>query len=130
MDRLPPLSSEKPALRTTRRMLALLLLFALAFLYLSARLFILQVFHYDDYQKRVMNEITVSSKLRAQRGDILDSAGRVLATGKTVYRIYISPKNIALREKENGGSYKERIAKISTMEDIHRIAAGIRRDLV
>lgn len=92
-------------------MLALLLLFALAFLYLSARLFILQVFHYDDYQKRVMNEITVSSKLRAQRGDILDSAGRVLATGKTVYRIYISPKNIALREKENGGSYKERIAR-------------------
>ena len=35
-----------------------------------------------------------------------------------------------LRGVAHGGYYKEQIAKISTMEDIHRIAAGIRRDLV
>lgn len=111
MDHLLPLPSEKPALRTTRRALALLLLLALAFLYLSTRLFFLQIFRYDDYQDRVMNEITVSSKLRARRGDILDTSGNILATSRTVYRIYISPKNIALREKESGEDYKGRIAK-------------------
>ena len=111
MDHLTPLPSEKPALRTTRRVLSLLLLFALAFLYLSTRLFVLQTFRYEDYQDRVMNEITVSSKLRARRGDILDASGNVLATGRTVYRVYISPKNIALREKENGKKYKELIAE-------------------
>lgn len=110
MDQLSPLPSEKPALRTTRRTLALLLLFSLAFLYLSTRLFFLQIFRYEEYQDLVMNEITVSSKLRARRGDILDSSGRILATGRTVYRIYISPKNIALREKETGNGYKEKIA--------------------
>ena len=35
-----------------------------------------------------------------------------------------------LRGVAHSGYYKEQIAKISTMEDIHRIAAGIRRDLV
>lgn len=35
-----------------------------------------------------------------------------------------------LRGVAHSGYYKEKIAKISTMEDIHRIAAGIRRDLV
>ena len=111
MEHLPPPQSEKATLRTTKRVMALLLLFALAFLYLSTRLFSLQVFHYDEYQGRVMNEITVTSKLRARRGDILDASGNILATGRTVYRIYISPKNIALREKEVPGTYKERIAR-------------------
>ena len=92
MEHLPPPQSEKATLRTTKRVMALLLLFALAFLYLSTRLFSLQVFHYDEYQGRVMNEITVTSKLRARRGDILDASGNILATGRTVYRIYISPK--------------------------------------
>ena len=110
MEHLSPLPSEKAKLQTTRRMIALLLLFALAFLYLSTRLFSLQVFRYDEYQERVMNEITVASRLRARRGDILDSSGNILATGRTVYRVYISPKNIALREKEAPGRYKERIA--------------------
>ena len=110
MERLTSLPSERPAWQTTRRSLALLLLFAFAFLYLSTRLFSLQIFRYDEYQSRVMDEITVSSALRARRGDILDSSGKVLATGRTVYRIYISPKNIALREKESGNTYKEKIA--------------------
>ena len=61
--------------------------------------------------EKVMEEITVSSALAARRGDILDAAGRVLATDQTVYRIYISPKNIAAREKEDGIAYGERIAR-------------------
>ena len=111
MQNLAPIPSAKAEFHTSRRALALLLLFAFAFLYLSTRLFFLQVFRYDEYQSRVLDEITVSSSLRARRGDILDSSGKILATGRTVYRIYISPKIISLREKESGINYKERIAR-------------------
>ena len=110
MERLSSLPGGKPALRASQRTLVLLLLFAIVFFYLTTRLFFLQVFRYDEYQDSVMNEITVTSPLRARRGDILDSSGNVLATGRTVYRIYISPKNIARREKEDKKSYKEAIA--------------------
>ncbi len=96
--------------RTARRTLCLFLLFSVAFSYLGIRLFLLQVFGYADAQGRVMDEITVSSGLRAKRGDILDANGTVLATTKTVYRISISPKNIAAREKTDGKGYAARIA--------------------
>ncbi len=100
----------RQAERTLKRTVALLLLFSVAFLYLGIRLFVLQVFGYADAQKRVMDEITVSSGLRARRGDILDANGTVLATTKTVYRISISPKNIAAKEKREGGGIAARIA--------------------
>ena len=100
----------KPAMRTGRRTMALILFFATALSYLGLRIFCLQVFGYESAQGKVLDEITVSSTLRAKRGDILDANGNVLATSRTVYRIYISPKNIARREKEDGRAYAEEIA--------------------
>ncbi len=108
-DRIIPYGRHKE--KTAKRTLALLLLFSVAFCYLGIRLFLLQVFGYADAQRRVMDEITVSSGLRAKRGDILDANGTVLATTKTVYRISISPKNIAAREKKEGGGLAAGIAK-------------------
>ncbi len=102
--------NRKSALMAARRATALLLGFALFFLFLTARIFCLQVFGYDDYQARVMDEITVASSLRAERGNIYDTNGNVLATTKTVYRIYISPKNIARSAKKTGTALAERIA--------------------
>ena len=102
--------SRKGALMAARRGAALLLCFALLFLFLAARIFCLQVFGYEDYQARVMDEITVASALRAERGSIYDRNGNVLATTKTVYRIYISPKNIQRSAKRSGLPLAERIA--------------------
>ncbi len=95
---------------SAKRSFCLLLLLSLAFSYLGIRLFCLQVFGYADSQNRVMEEITVSSGLRAKRGDILDANGNVLATSRTVFRISISPKNIANQEKKQKKDYGERIA--------------------
>ncbi len=92
-------SLRKGALKTAKRSFALFLLFSIAFCYLNVRLFCLQVFGYADAQKKVMDEITVSSGLRARRGSILDANGIPLATTRTTYRIYASPKNIATAEK-------------------------------
>lgn len=101
----------KRALHTAKRTGALLLAFSLILAFLSARLFLLQIPGYRAAQEKVMDEITVSSSLAARRGDILDCTGRVLATDRTVYRVYISPKNIATREKEDNAAYADRIAR-------------------
>ncbi len=105
---LPPPS--KGASHTGRRALSLLIVFSLAFAYLSIRIFCLQVFGYSGYQQKVMDQITVSSALRAERGKIYDANGQILAESKTVYRIYISPKNIAIRQKKVGYSLFDTVA--------------------
>ncbi len=93
-----------------RRSLALLIVFSLAFTYLSIRIFCLQVFGYGSYQEKVMDQITVSSALRAERGRIYDTNGGILAESQTVYRVYISPKNIAIRQKKVGYSLADTVA--------------------
>lgn len=115
----------RAALKTAKRTAALTLLFAVAFTYLGIRLFCLQVFGYGEYQRKVLDEITVASRLRAKRGDILDASGNVLATSRTLYRIYISPKNIARRQKEDGVDYTGKICKglsliLGVSEDVLR----------
>ena len=57
-----------------------------------------------------MDQITVSSSLRAERGKIYDANGQILAESKTVYRVYISPKNIAIRQKKVGYSLLDTVA--------------------
>ncbi len=106
---LPP-SDRRSALITARRATAALLAFLTVFLFLGVRIFVLQVFGYAEYQERVMEEITVSSSMRAERGTVYDTNGAVLATSKTVYRIYISPKNIASVAKRTGEAVGARIA--------------------
>ena len=103
-------SLQKGALITSKRTFALLLLFSVAFCYLNVRLFCLQVFGYTEAQQKVMDEITVSSGLRAKRGSILDANGIPLATTQTTYRIYASPKNIATAEKKTRPGLTEQIA--------------------
>ena len=98
-----PGGDRRGALGTARRTTATLIAFAVLFLFLATRIFCLQVFGYDEYQAKVMDEITVSSSLRATRGNIYDANGNLLATSKTVYRIYISPKNIATAAKKRPG---------------------------
>lgn len=105
------LNEAKGSARNTgRRTLALLIVFSLAFTYLAIRIFCLQVFGYGAYQKKVMDQITVSSSLRAERGKIYDASGNILAESQTVYRIYISPKNIAIRQRKVGYSLSDTIA--------------------
>lgn len=69
---------------------------------LLAVLLRMQVFAYDEYQQKVMEQITVGSSMKAERGNIYDRNGNLLATNITTYRIYISPVDIRAYEKKNG----------------------------
>lgn len=84
--------------RTSRRAIVLAVVLLFAFLFLTARILLLQVFSFDKYQKKVLDQLTTESRVLAARGDILDATGRVLATNRTVYNVSIFPNIIARAE--------------------------------
>lgn len=94
-----------------RRSLCVLLIFAIAAASLSAVLFRMQVTEYEEYQRRVLDQITVGSALKANRGRILDRNGNVLAENMTVWRIYISPVDIQSVKRRTGRAVDEEIAR-------------------
>lgn len=85
--------------RTSRRAMVLAAFLALVFLFLTARILVLQVFRFDKYQQKVLDQLTTESKVLAARGEILDATGRVLATNRTVYNVSIFPNVIARAER-------------------------------
>ncbi|MBQ8175173.1 MAG: PASTA domain-containing protein [Clostridia bacterium] len=93
------------------RCLILLCVFALLFSALAATLFRMQIFCYEEYQQKVLEQITVGSSLKADRGNIYDRNGNLLASSKTTWRIYISPVDIRAAIKKRGEGVAEIIAK-------------------
>ena len=87
-------------LATARRAAAVALFLLAAFCFLTARLFVIQVFGFDRYQKKVIEQITTASPVPAARGAILDANGVVLATDRTVYRISVFPSAVAGQDAE------------------------------
>ena len=94
-----------------RRLAVLIAIFALLALYLILFIFRLQVFDYGVYQEKVFQQITVGSALPAERGTIYDRNGVVLAENKTVWRIYLSPVDIAKKTKRKKQDYAAVIAE-------------------
>ena len=101
--------SQKSALRAKRLKIFLCAL-AILLLFLLFTLFKLQIVGYEDYQKKVIEQITVGSSLSAERGIIYDRNGVVLAENKTVYRIYISPVDIKKASKRKSIAFDKIVA--------------------
>ena len=78
-----------------------LLAFILMLAYLVLRIFILQTENFDEYRKAVMEQLTTKTEIPAGRGNIYDRNGVMLATDSTVYRVFISPKDISESKTEN-----------------------------
>ena len=81
-----------------RRCGVMLLALLLLLLLLLVRVFAIQVFQFEHYQKKVLDQLTTQSPVRADRGAILDAAGRVLATNQTLYRVVLYPNAVARAE--------------------------------
>ncbi|MBQ8341559.1 MAG: PASTA domain-containing protein [Clostridia bacterium] len=82
-----------------KRSSVVIILLLVGFLLLTCRIFAIQVFDFDRYQQKVIDQLTTESPVAAARGEILDAAGRVLATERTVYRISVFPNVIAQAEE-------------------------------
>ena len=91
---------SKPSfrVRTLKRSSVIALFLLAVFLFLTVRIFAIQVFDFERYQKKVIDQLTTESPVRAARGEILDAAGRVLATNRTVYRVSVFPNVVARAE--------------------------------
>lgn len=93
-----------------KRLTALSLCFAVALTFLLFQIFRLQVFLYDFYRDKVFEQITTSSALRAQRGNILDRNGNILAKSETVWRVFLSSREIKKAEKSGRTGVRDKIA--------------------
>ena len=80
--------------KMVKRSIFMLIIFSLIASLIVAELFKLQILGYDDYQSEVLNQLTVETNVNPNRGIIYDRNGRILATNKTVWVLYLLPKNI------------------------------------
>ncbi len=98
---------------TTRaRSLILFTAMSLALLFLLGSILSMQLCSYGQYQDKVIDQVTTTSKLRAMRGRIYDRSGNVLAENKTEWRIFLSPVDIHEATKQSGDDQAARIAQI------------------
>lgn len=95
---------------TSRRVLTVLCAFSLFAVYLLFNIFKLDFFLYDYYQNKTYDQVTTSSTLKANRGNIYDSNMNLLAASATEWRIFVSTRDIKLAEKESGVEYSRIIA--------------------
>ncbi len=79
----------------------------------------MQVFSYDQYQQKVLEQITTTSHLRAKRGGIYDASGNLLSKSKTEWRVFLSPVDIRDCSKDSGRDFAAEIATdLSALLDI------------
>lgn len=61
---------------------------------LMIRILWIQTVNFEQYQSKVIDQMTTESPVPANRGKIYDRNGNVLATNITTYRVFISPSGI------------------------------------
>ena len=95
---------------TERRITAILLCFSLFACYLLFGIFRLDYLKYDYYKGKTYDQVTTSSVLKAKRGNIYDSNMNLLAESDTVWRIFVSTRDIKNANKSSGMDYAKIIA--------------------
>ncbi len=86
--------------KTAVRSAIILMICVVAWAGVVFQLFKLQVVDYDKYQTKVLDNIQRETTLKAERGIIYDRNMVQLATNYTVYRVFISPRDIKDEEQE------------------------------
>ena len=89
---------------TLKRSLVAELLILAVFAALLLRVLLIQTLDFEKYQAKVIDQLTVESAVDADRGNIYDRQGRLLATNVTAYRIFIAPRTIQAVQEENYGA--------------------------
>ncbi len=108
-----------PSTRVRRRAGVICIALSLLFILLSLRILFLQTFHFEEYEKKVLDQITQETSVSANRGNIYDTNGVVIATNITTYRLFLDPAAIMRQSDEDGVDYADIIAKgVSAITDL------------
>ena len=107
---MPERSTHTSRLRTKRRSSVTLIAFLLASAILLINILRLDLFAYEEYRDKAYDQLTTTAKLKAERGNIYDSSMNLLATTKTTWRVFVSPKAIYNYTRKNGGDIAKDIA--------------------
>ncbi len=111
---------------TAKRGIVLLVLFAFFAVVLATVIFNMQVFHYEEYQEKVIDQITVENTVAAERGTIYDNSGNVIATNQTTWRVFISPLDI--QNAMHSSAISRAINRVRYGETLAASVEGERRD--
>ena len=84
----------------TARLMRTFLVYGTFFLLLTGILFYIQVIKGPSIQKSALGQWTRTTTVSADRGEILDSTGKVLATNGKVYKVLLWPQQIAAGDGE------------------------------
>ncbi|MBE6661871.1 MAG: PASTA domain-containing protein [Ruminococcaceae bacterium] len=92
----------------------------LVFLLLLLRIAKIQTVDFEKYEEKVIDQMTTRSPASANRGEIYDRNGKVLATNVTTYRVFLSPSAISRAQKTLDGRKTDSIAReiASTLSEL------------
>ena len=95
---------------TIRRSSLILISLALIACFLLFNIFKLDFILYSYYREKAFDQITTTSTLKAERGNIYDSNMNLLATTKTTWRVFISTREIKTKSKNDNIDYTDIIS--------------------
>ena len=94
-----------------RRAVIMCIALSVAFILLALRILFFQTFKHEEYEQHVIDQITQETSVSADRGNIYDRNGIVIATNITTYRLFLDPAAIMRQSKKDGVDYADIIAK-------------------
>ena len=88
-----------PATKLKRKLIMMLIIFAILFFVLALRLTQVMIFQAAELQEKAITQWTRRTQLTAQRGRIMDRNALVLAQSGTSYRVLVNPQWINEQER-------------------------------
>lgn len=103
-----------------KRLLFLLIIFALAFGGLTGRLAFIQIVNSGEYQKKAMEQWTRDIKIPSKRGVIFDRNGKKLAISATAYEITVNPAEV--KDKEAVATALSEVLQMDKAELLEKVS--------
>lgn len=94
----------KPARPMKARLLRTLIVYGALFAVLTVFLFVIQVIMGPSLQRSALNQWTRTTTVSAERGEISDSNGKLMATNGLAYKVVIWPNSMAASDRERAAS--------------------------
>lgn len=112
----------------------------LMFIPLIWKLWDIAILHHDDYQRRAGDQWNLDLAISAQRGNIYDRNGNVMAMSATVYKLILSPRDLlnSVSKKDEEGkelsdeAYQAKVAarQAQMVEELMALVPSLDRERV